>query len=87
MSKITKNDKRGMKPGQKLWLKCPNNKTCPVFILDVKEKSIVLRYESRKRCCTQDRRKSNEMERCGLCYGASRLPPRNNGRLPELLRQ
>lgn len=32
-------DKHGMKytPGQELWLKCPNNKTCPVFILAVKE--------------------------------------------------
>lgn len=32
-------DKHGMKytRGQELWLKCPNNKTCPVFILAVKE--------------------------------------------------
>ena len=30
-------DKHGMKygPGQELWLKCPNNKTCPVFILAI----------------------------------------------------
>ena len=32
-------DKRGMKYAlnQELWLKCPNHKTCPVFVLDIKE--------------------------------------------------
>lgn len=30
-------DKHGMKYalGKELWLKCPNNKTCPVFILAI----------------------------------------------------